>query len=97
MQELLAIKEVKLPSGRSTDAFGAGSPHDALFENLMSEVNMMRSLKHRHIVQYMGTSVKDDVLYLLLEYVPGRALVVTMRRFKGRGHHVAARASQRTP
>ncbi len=49
------------------------APVDACFDNLslMREVGLMRSLKHRHIVQYLGTSVRDNALHLLLEYVPG--------------------------
>jgi hypothetical protein len=72
--ELLAVKEIVVVGGEGA-AFAlaaAGSPSEALFEGLMREVNMMRNLKHRHIVRYIGTSVVENKLYLLLEYVPGR-------------------------
>ena len=82
--ELLAIKEIAVPSAANKDiavaSSSSGSPHDVIFENLMKEVNMMRSLKHRHIVQYIGTSFKDNVLYLMLEYVPGTVSIPSTNR-----------------
>jgi hypothetical protein len=40
-------------------------------ECVMREVNMMRSLHHEHIVQYIGTSFDDNTLYILLEFISG--------------------------
>ena len=43
-------------------------------EHVMREVNMMRSLQHENIVQYLGTSFDDGKLYILRAYVSGKNL-----------------------
>lgn len=76
--ELLAVKEIAVMGGEMAAFPGGltatGSPSEAIFEGLMREVDMMKGLKHKHIVQYIGTSVVENRLYLLLEYVPGGSL-----------------------
>ncbi len=42
---------------------------------------MMKQLKHNHIVSYLGTAMKDDSLYVFLEYVPGGSLHSMLREF----------------
>jgi serine/threonine protein kinase len=34
-------------------------------------VSLLRSLKHRHVVQYIGTHQRDDSLNILMEFCPG--------------------------
>ena len=34
-------------------------------------VSLLRSLKHRHVVQYIGTHQREDSLNILMEFCPG--------------------------
>ncbi len=55
------MKEIAVMGGEAAAFPGGltatGSPSEAIFEGLMREVDMMRSLKHKHIVQYVGGGV----------------------------------------
>ena len=72
--ELLAIQEIPV-GGPGSDSIRRGiAMTGTTLEHVMREVNMMRSLQHENIVQYLGTSFDDGKLYILLEYVSGKNL-----------------------
>jgi len=48
---------------------------------LQHEIEVLKTLKHENIVQYLGSSVEDDVLNIFLEYVPGGSIASLIRRF----------------
>ena len=63
---------------------------------LESEINLMRSLNHPHIVRYLGTEVQLDeessqrVLYIFTEWVPGGSLESLLKHFGGLAESVVA-------
>jgi serine/threonine protein kinase len=69
---IIAVKEVPLVP-RATKVRGANDDESRrrCVDELMKEVNMMRNLKHRHIVRYLGAQLEPDRLFVLLENVPG--------------------------
>jgi serine/threonine protein kinase len=55
---------------------------------LESEINLMRTLNHAHIVRYLGTEVQRDedeirTLFIFTEWVPGGSLESLVKRFGG--------------
>eukprot|EP00435_Cladocopium_sp_Y103_P022141 s4448_g5.t1 len=55
---------------------------DAKFrESLENEVNIMKALKHPHIVEYLGHDYLDECLYLYLEHVPGGSITQALNDF----------------
>ncbi|KAG5190865.1 kinase-like domain-containing protein [Tribonema minus] len=68
--ELFAIKQISLMDGTQSEA-----------EKLEAEIHVMKSLCHRHIVRYIGTSRGDRNLYIFLEYVPGGSIATMLSRF----------------
>ena len=65
---LIAIKQVL-----------GGKEHDV--ESLDREIQMLRELRHPHIVQYLGTNRTASSLTVLLEFVPGGSLASLLRKF----------------
>ena len=64
--EIFAVKKMPRPGGRDN------------MDELMREVDTMRTLQHRHIVRYLGTEITPDFLYVFLEYVPGTCRLVPL-------------------
>ena len=60
-KELLAAKRLTPWYDEEEDPLGI----------IEDEIKTMRSLDHENIVKYKGLSQKDNVLYILLEYMPG--------------------------
>lgn len=68
--ELLAIKQVCLAEGTEEEV-----------AVLRKEITLMHSLRHPHIVRYLGTDMSDRYLYILLEYVPGGSIASLLSTF----------------
>jgi len=73
--ELMAVKQVELPSPSGT----AQTDHrkNNMVEALKHEIGLLRDLKHKNIVQYLGSNSDEHHLNIFLEYVPGGS-VATM-------------------
>ena len=67
--ELMAVKQVEVPSNNS------GSSLDRKKENMINalkrEIDLLRDLQHKNIVQYLGSNSDDAHFNIFLEYVPG--------------------------
>lgn len=52
-------------------------------ENLLAEIQLMRGLSHKHIVEYLGTYVdsKECYLYIFQEWVPGGSVAHLLKKF----------------
>lgn len=70
---ILAVKEVLINSSDRRDA--------KFRESLENEVNIMKALKHPHIVEYLGHDYLDECLYLYLEHVPGGSITQALNDF----------------
>ena len=82
---LIAVKEMKFSLG-----------DEKKIKALESEINLMRTLNHAHIVSYLGTEVQYDdetsqrILYIFTEWVPGGSLDTLVSRFGGLAESVVA-------
>lgn len=73
--ELMAVKQVELPSASGTSQMDQKKTN--MVEALKHEIGLLRDLKHKNIVQYLGSNSDDSHLNIFLEYVPGGS-VATM-------------------
>lgn len=70
--KLFAVKRLVLAGGKMAD-----------LENLVSEIELMRSLSHPNIVEYIGTKVdvKTGFVYIFQEWVPGGSVASMLKKF----------------
>jgi hypothetical protein len=68
--ELLAVKQIYLVDGSEREV-----------ESLRGEIRLMKSLSHKNIVRYLGTSVSDRYLFIIMEYVPGGSISSMLNQF----------------
>jgi mitogen-activated protein kinase kinase kinase len=71
--ELMAVKQVEVPSASAH----IDQRKTNMIEALKHEIGLLRVLKHKNIVQYLGSNSDDTHLNIFLEYVPGGS-VATM-------------------
>lgn len=68
--ELLAVKQICLVDGAEDE-----------LNTLRGEIRLMKSLDHRNIVRYLGTSISERYLFIILEYVPGGSISGMLNQF----------------
>lgn len=73
--ELMAVKQVELPSASGASQMNQRKTN--MVEALKHEIGLLRDLKHKNIVQYLGSNSDENHLNIFLEYVPGGS-VATM-------------------
>jgi mitogen-activated protein kinase kinase kinase len=73
--ELMAVKQVEMPS--TSGASQIDQRKTNMVEALKHEIGLLRDLKHKNIVQYLGSNSDESHLNIFLEYVPGGS-VATM-------------------
>lgn len=67
--ELMAVKQVELPSAAGASQMDHKKTN--MVEALKHEIGLLRDLKHKNIVQYLGSNSDESHLNIFLEYVPG--------------------------
>ncbi|CAM6110207.1 unnamed protein product [Calypogeia fissa] len=76
--ELMAVKQLKLdnPDDQSQE-------REYHLKSLQREINLYRSMKHKHIVRYidMDEDEESGSLYIFLEYVSGGSIQSMLERF----------------
>jgi len=72
---LIAVKQVTLEDASSKDE------KEATAAELQNEIDLMRKLRHRNIVQLLGTERSGHTLSILMEYVPGKSLDSILSRY----------------
>ncbi|CAG8604437.1 2432_t:CDS:2, partial [Scutellospora calospora] len=77
--ELMAVKQVELPSGNSANEERKKSMLDAL----QREITLLKELQHENIVQYLGSQHDNDekTLNIFLEYVPGGSVTTILNSY----------------
>lgn len=50
------------------------------YNKLQLEVDILRSLDHRNIVSYLGTSMEAGAVYIFMEYISGGSIQSLVRR-----------------
>jgi len=68
---LIAVKQVTLED----------DPNSETALELQNEINLMRKLRHKHIVQLLGIERQASTLSILMEFVPGKSLDSLLQRF----------------
>ncbi|KAJ2850587.1 mitogen-activated protein kinase kinase kinase [Coemansia brasiliensis] len=68
--EVIAVKQIRLPTELRAAASGSGKLADAV-QMMQTEVELLRDLDHEHIVQLLGVEVTPGLMSMFLEYVPG--------------------------
>jgi hypothetical protein len=74
--ELIAVKQVALSKDEA--ASRKVSEHVRALE---VEVDLLKTLRHENIVQYLGVERTADAVNILLEYVPGGSIANLLHRF----------------
>lgn len=76
--ELMAVKQVDMPSKAVNEV-------DKRKENMVAalrrEIDLLRTLNHPHIVQYLGSNCKDDKFNIFLEYVAGGSVAAMLNSY----------------
>ncbi len=74
--ELMAVKQVEMPSDTGANAHKKRSMVNAL----KHEIGLLREIQHPNIVQYLGSSSDDEHLNIFLEYVPGGSVAAMLNQ-----------------
>lgn len=48
---------------------------------MQHEISVLRTLKHKNIVQYLGSNVENNTINIFLEYVPGGSILSLTKKF----------------
>ncbi|KAL7991744.1 hypothetical protein Chor_016000 [Crotalus horridus] len=72
--QLIAVKQVAL---NACDQ--AGNKKE--YQKLQEEVEILKNLTHVNIVGYLGTSLKDNIVSIFMEFVPGGSISSIIHRF----------------
>ncbi|CAB4445937.1 unnamed protein product [Rhizophagus irregularis] len=75
--ELMAVKQVELPTGQSANEERKKSMLDAL----QREIALLKDLHHENIVQYLGFQHDEKTLNIFLEYVPGGSVATMLNNY----------------
>lgn len=75
--EMLAVKQVELPSTRSDQG---NTKRKNLVNALESEIETLNVLDHPNIVSYLGFERSNGFLSIFLEYVPGGSIGSCLRK-----------------
>ncbi|KAJ1922162.1 ATP binding [Mycoemilia scoparia] len=74
---IMAVKEVDLPiPGSVTEA-----RKKRMLSALQRELTLLQDIRHKNIVQYLGTEMDNEHLYIFLEYVAGGSVASLLSSF----------------
>lgn len=72
--KMIAVKEVELDVESMDRA-------QSQYDKIQVEVEILRSLRHKNIVSYLGTSMHQSTIYIFMEFISGGSLMSILRRF----------------
>uniref|UniRef100_A0A8C8F893 Mitogen-activated protein kinase kinase kinase 19 n=1 Tax=Oncorhynchus tshawytscha TaxID=74940 RepID=A0A8C8F893_ONCTS len=72
--QLIAVKQVALDASDLETA-------DKEYNRLQEEVDLLKNLHHGNIVGFLGTSLRDHMVSIFMEYVPGGSIASVLHRF----------------
>ncbi|CAJ0631016.1 144_t:CDS:10 [Entrophospora sp. SA101] len=75
--ELMAVKQVELPTGQSANE----ERKQAMLDALQREIALLKDLHHENIVQYLGSQHDKMTLNIFLEYVPGGSVTTMINNY----------------
>ncbi|PWN21690.1 Pkinase-domain-containing protein [Microstroma glucosiphilum] len=74
---LMAVKQVELPSGQSQN----DQKKKRMLDALEGEIELLKTIQHENIVQYLDSYADGTHLNIFLEYVPGGSVVALLRNY----------------
>lgn len=74
---LMAVKQVELPSGQTQN----DQKKKRMLDALEGEIELLKTLQHENIVQYLDSYADGTHLNIFLEYVPGGSVVALLRNY----------------
>ncbi|XP_029461230.1 mitogen-activated protein kinase kinase kinase 19 isoform X2 [Rhinatrema bivittatum] len=72
--KLIAAKQVALDTSDQVST-------EKEYRKLQEEVDLLKTLKHVNIVGYLGTCLKDNIVSIFMEFVPGGSIASIIKRF----------------
>ncbi|CAL8388805.1 unnamed protein product [Gadus morhua 'NCC'] len=78
---LIAVKQVSLDTSEPAAA-------DREYGRLQEEVELLKNLTHTNIVGFLGTSLRQHMVSIFMEYVPGGSIASVLHRFGPLPEHV---------
>ncbi|KAG6937828.1 mitogen-activated protein kinase kinase kinase 19, partial [Chelydra serpentina] len=72
--QLIAVKQVALDTSDKVTT-------EKEYQKLQEEVDLLKTLKHINIVTYLGTCLKDNIVSIFMEFVPGGSVSSIINRF----------------
>ncbi|EJU05612.1 Pkinase-domain-containing protein [Dacryopinax primogenitus] len=74
---LMAVKQVELPTGSSSNE----ERKKNMLSALEREIELLKTLQHENIVQYIDSSSDEKFLNIFLEYVPGGSVAALLTSY----------------
>ncbi|KAK4051090.1 ATP binding [Microbotryomycetes sp. JL221] len=74
---LMAVKQVELPTGNSHNE----EKKKAMLDALQHEIELLKTLQHENIVQYLDSASDGQHLNIFLEYVPGGSVAALLSNY----------------
>ncbi|XP_060566033.1 serine-rich adhesin for platelets-like isoform X2 [Ruditapes philippinarum] len=72
--QLIAVKQIELNTTNQNKA-------KKEYEKVQEEVELLKTLEHKNIVGYLGTSLEDSVVSIFMQFVPGGSIASILARF----------------
>lgn len=72
--QLIAVKQVSLDASDPDAEKGE-------YSRLQGEVELLKTLRHTNIVGFLGTSLQQHVVSIIMEYIPGGSIASIVHRF----------------
>eukprot|EP01065_Artemidia_motanka_P030361 TRINITY_DN36385_c0_g1_i1.p1 TRINITY_DN36385_c0_g1~~TRINITY_DN36385_c0_g1_i1.p1 ORF type:complete len:848 (+),score=233.83 TRINITY_DN36385_c0_g1_i1:86-2545(+) len=79
---IIAVKQVDLPT-RAEGYDNMTEEERRQVQQLRAEIELLRSVNHRNVVQYLGTEQSGGSIFIFMEYMAGGSLSQLARRFGG--------------
>ena len=76
--ELMAVKQVEMPSNSNSEL---DKRKESMLAALKHEINLLRDLQHKNIVQYLGSNSDKEHFNIFLEYVPGGSVAAMLNSY----------------
>ncbi|XP_041365735.1 uncharacterized protein LOC121380819 [Gigantopelta aegis] len=71
---LIAVKQIELNAADHSKA-------QREYEKVQEEVELLKNLRHKNIVGYLGTSFENDIVSIFMQFVPGGSIASILARF----------------
>ncbi|XP_078448988.1 uncharacterized protein LOC144717489 [Lampetra planeri] len=85
--KLIAVKELELRDSQSANGNQGGQKQSEL-QKLQDEVELLTTLHHPNVVEYLGTEMEGNRFSIFMEFVPGGTVAETVRGFGPLGESV---------